>query len=67
MSESSVGKPSVPLVGLSRSSTFTPELESLRGVAVLLVFAFHVDADARFPFSIVPSTSPLLAFAQAGS
>ena len=31
--------PSVPLVGLSRSSTFIPELESLRGIAVSLVLS----------------------------
>jgi peptidoglycan/LPS O-acetylase OafA/YrhL len=28
-------------IGLRRSSTFIPELESVRGIAVLLVFAFH--------------------------
>ena len=54
------------LVGLRRSSTFIPELESVRGIAVLLVFTFHVDGFVRFPF-VVKATTPLwLAFVRAG-
>lgn len=34
-------------VGLSRSRTFLPQLEALRGVAVLLVFAFHFEGRMR--------------------
>jgi len=55
-----------PLVGLRRSSVFIPELESVRGIAVLLVFIFHVDSFARFPFSVVHSTPLTLAFVRAG-
>lgn len=36
--------PADALVGVSRSRTFLPELEALRGIAVVLVFLFHVDA-----------------------
>ena len=53
------------LVGLRRSSVFLPELESVRGIAVTLVFAFHADALVRFPF-IVPTTTLPLAFVRAG-
>jgi len=55
-----------PLVGLRRSSVFIPELESVRGIAILLVFVFHVDGFARFPFSVVRSTPLSLAFVRAG-
>jgi peptidoglycan/LPS O-acetylase OafA/YrhL len=55
-----------PLVGLRRSSVFIPELESVRGIAILLVFVFHVDGNVRFPFSVVPSTPLALAFVRAG-
>src|SRR5262249_43687782 len=54
------------LVGLRRSSAFIPELESVRGIAVLLVFTFHVDSFARFPYSVVQSTPLSLAFVRAG-
>jgi peptidoglycan/LPS O-acetylase OafA/YrhL len=30
-------------IGMWRARTFIPELESMRGIAVLLVFSFHVD------------------------
>src|SRR5438132_13213326 len=53
------------LVGLRQSSTFLPELESVRGIAVLLVFAFHTDSFVRFPF--IESRSTLAqAFVRAG-
>lgn len=56
----------VPLVGLRRSSRFVPELESVRGIAVLLVFAFHVDGYVRYPFTVQPGTPLALAFVRAG-
>ncbi len=59
-------EPGEALVGLRRSSVFIPELEAVRGVAVLLVFTFHVDGFARFPFSVVQSTPLSLAFVRAG-
>ena len=40
---STVAVPEDALVGVARTRTFFPELEALRGVAVLLVFAFHVN------------------------
>src|SRR5437867_4042609 len=55
-----------PLVGLRRSSTFLPELESVRGIAVLLVFSFHVDGFVRYPFSVKLTTPLWLAFVRAG-
>src|SRR5262245_46664263 len=42
------------IIGLSRSRSFIPELESLRGIAVLLVFTFHVHGFVLYPF---PSAS----------
>src|ERR1051326_1654010 len=61
--------PTVPggeaLVGIRRSSTFLPELESVRGIAVLLVFAFHADVFIRFPF-IEPKSTLATAFVRAG-
>jgi peptidoglycan/LPS O-acetylase OafA/YrhL len=45
---------------------FLPELESVRGIAILLVFAFHVDGFVRFPFSVAPSVPLSLAFVHAG-
>src|SRR3989442_11065883 len=53
------------LVGLRASSTFLPELESVRGIAVLLVFAFHADIFVRFPF-IEPRSTLATAFVRAG-
>ena len=55
-----------PLVGLSRRSVFIPELESLRGIAVLLVLAFHIDAFAHYPFAGSADVSIPLAFVRAG-
>jgi peptidoglycan/LPS O-acetylase OafA/YrhL len=64
--DASPAEPAEALVGLRRSSVFIPELESIRGIAILLVFAFHVDGFARFPFSVVQSTPLSLAFVRAG-
>ncbi len=54
--------------GIRPSSTFLPELESLRGIAIALVVFFHADGLVRGPFGnsrgIWPS--PLLAFVLAG-
>jgi peptidoglycan/LPS O-acetylase OafA/YrhL len=37
--------------GIRRGSTYLPELESLRGLAILLVFIFHADGSLLFPVS----------------
>lgn len=36
--------------GIRRSSTYFPELESLRGIAIVLVVVFHADAVMLVPF-----------------
>jgi len=36
--------------GIRRGSTYFPELESLRGLAIALVFVFHADRALLFPF-----------------
>jgi peptidoglycan/LPS O-acetylase OafA/YrhL len=36
--------------GISRSSNYFPELECLRGIAIVLVVLFHADGLVRFPF-----------------
>ena len=43
-----------------RSGTYVPELESLRGIAILLVFAFHADALLGMPFRNRAGTWPAL-------
>jgi peptidoglycan/LPS O-acetylase OafA/YrhL len=55
-------------VGVATSVAYLPELESLRGWAMLLVLVFHVDGFVRNPFvqtsgEVVP---PWLAFVRAG-
>ena len=55
--------PAVP-VGI-RSTAYLPELESLPGIAVMLVVAFHTDALVRFGHR-PPSLSPLMGFVRAG-
>jgi len=54
--------------GIRASSAYLPELESLRGIAILLVMFFHADGVVRLPYSnsrgIWPS--PLAAFVLAG-
>src|SRR5215475_5521828 len=59
---------SVAPAGIRRGSTYFPELESLRGLAILLVFVFHADGVLLAPFrSHVGAQSPLpLAFVWAG-
>lgn len=62
------GHPSeVPPVGVRRSTAYFPELESLRGIAILLVYVFHL-AGAVDPSGTRPGTvvSPLGAFVRAG-
>ena len=58
--------PSAAAVGIRSRSAFVPELESVRGIAILLVFAFHVDSYVRFPFAVQPTTPLALAFVRAG-
>jgi len=54
-------------IGLSRTRTFIPELESLRGVAMLLVFTFHVHMFVLYPFPTASSVvSVPMAFVRAG-
>lgn len=45
--------PGADLIGLSPSRRFIPELESLRGIAILLVFTFHVHGFVLYPFSLL--------------
>jgi peptidoglycan/LPS O-acetylase OafA/YrhL len=40
---------SVVPAGIRRGSTYLPELESLRGLAIALVFVFHADGSLLFP------------------
>src|SRR5262245_28404602 len=55
------------LIGLSRSRSFIPELESLRGIAVLLMFTFHVHGFVLYPFPSASSdVSVPMAFIRAG-
>ena len=42
---------SVVPAGIRRGSTYFPELESLRGLAIALVFVFHADGSLLFPVS----------------
>lgn len=55
-------------VGIRRGSTYFPELESLRGIAIALVFTFHADGTLLFPFfnHVGSSPPPWLAFLYAG-
>ena len=52
---------SPPLVGIGRTRRFFPELESLRGIAVLLVFAAHA-AQLSGGLAVAHVPSPLAAF-----
>src|SRR5262249_19685971 len=63
-----VAPPGAAPAGIRRGSTYFPELESLRGLAILLVFVFHADGVLLAPFrSHVGAQSPLpLAFVWAG-
>ena len=54
--------------GIRASSAYLPELESLRGIAIVLVMFFHTDGLVRMPFSNSRGLwpSPLGAFILAG-
>lgn len=54
--------------GIRRSTVYLPELESLRGLAIALVFVFHADAASTFPFAsrVGAWPSPALAYAWSG-
>ena len=54
--------------GIRPDATYFPELESLRGIAIALVVAFHADATMLFPFGNRVGTwpSPPLAFLYGG-
>ncbi|MGH7786476.1 MAG: acyltransferase family protein [Candidatus Binatia bacterium] len=57
--------PADAMLGVARSRRFFPELESLRGLAVLLVVAFHVDASVVLYNRSRPA-SALTSFARGG-
>src|SRR5689334_23820416 len=48
------------------SSRYAPELDALRGLAIALVYAFHIDSFARRPLRMPPSDSLALAFVHGG-
>jgi peptidoglycan/LPS O-acetylase OafA/YrhL len=52
--------------GIRASASFLPELESLRGWAILLVVLFHADGAVTGNSRIGTTVSPLLAFITAG-
>jgi len=52
--------------GIRDSASFSPELEALRGWAILLVFLFHADGVITGFERIGTTVSPLLAFMTAG-
>lgn len=66
----SAAKPATPLAalaGVRPSAEYLPELESLRGIAIVLVYAFHVDGVVLFPWNAGGrELSPALAFVRAG-
>ena len=55
-------------VGVAVATPFLPELESLRGIAMVVVFAFHLNSNLRYPFSYTVGewVSPAAAFMRAG-
>jgi len=58
---------STPLpAGIPRSASFSPELEALRGWAILLVFLFHADGVITGNDRIGTIVSPAMAFITAG-
>lgn len=66
MSTRSIERP----VGVATSISYLPELESLRGWAILLVMAFHVDGFMLGPQRqavMLGTTSPLLAYVRGGN
>ena len=60
--------PAAVPAGIRRGSRYFPELESLRGIAIALVFTFHADGALLFPFLNREGSSPppWLAFLRAG-
>jgi len=52
--------------GIRASDSYSPELESLRGWAILLVFLFHADAAIMGDGRIGTTVSPVQAFVTAG-
>ena len=64
----SVSRAGTAPVGVRRSATYLPEIESLRGVAMLLVYLFHLNSHLagppRDPAERI--VSPLFAFVAAG-
>jgi peptidoglycan/LPS O-acetylase OafA/YrhL len=59
------GEPSDALVGISRGRRYIPEAESVRGIAVVLVAAFHLDNVVRF-FTPPPAPTLINAWMLAG-
>src|SRR5262245_18781866 len=65
----SAGMPStIAPAGIRRGATYFPELEALRGLAIVLVFVFHADGSLVFPFVTRAGSwpSPALAYIQSG-
>jgi peptidoglycan/LPS O-acetylase OafA/YrhL len=59
--------PAARPVGIRRSTRYLPEVECLRGVAILLVFALHFDGLVQpYPGRAGTVVSPALAFVAAG-
>lgn len=57
----SVDQPgATPPIGIRRDTTYVPEIESLRGIAILLVVVFHADSAVLFPFRNRIGTWPSL-------
>lgn len=52
-----------PPAGIRASTVYLPALEGLRGVAALLVLAYHADCDARSPFAYKLGQWPALPLA----
>ena len=52
--------------GIRASDSYSPELESLRGWAILLVFLFHADSAILGDGRVGTTVSPVLAFITAG-
>lgn len=66
MSQSTESIQSHRPAGIRASASFFPELEALRGWAILLVFFFHADGAVTGDGRIGTTVSPLLAFVTAG-
>jgi peptidoglycan/LPS O-acetylase OafA/YrhL len=55
MTDRAVVDAATPPVGIRRSTTYLPALESQRGLAIALVYAYHVDGSLTTDF--VPNGS----------